>query len=129
MNFCTSFCCGHDELHLHQCISGILLLVLAKEVSSSGKPSNLAMIKSSICTYQHGIQLATFVGIVCQDKKVRPLKHQSQQKQAMEKPGFINPPVHTSTTHPIEKSPGLGKGATPWSTFTKNDGKSPRFRG
>ena len=33
----------------------------------------LAMIKSSISSYQD--QLATFVGIVCQDKKARPQKH------------------------------------------------------
>ena len=39
----------------------------------SERPSSLAMIKSSISSYQD--QLATFVGIVCQDKKARPQKH------------------------------------------------------
>ena len=42
-------------------------------LSRSERPSSLAMIKSSISSYQD--QLATFVGIVCQDKKARPQKH------------------------------------------------------
>ena len=48
-------------------------IILVTFNSSSERPSSLAMIKSSISSYQD--QLATFVGIVCQDKKARPQKH------------------------------------------------------
>ena len=56
----------------------------------SERPSSLAMIKSSISSYQD--QLATFVGIVCQDKKARPQKHSETGNQS----------VHSQKHIPIE---------------------------